>query len=187
MKFPKQYKVLRQNTYIQDEYSIVPIRYEDRLEIMKWRNEQIFHLRQADPLTEHKQNNYFNTIVQDLFEQAKPHNLLFSFLKGDECIGYGGLVHINWVDKHAEISFILETDLQELFFERLWTIYLKLIEQVAFIELKFHKLFVYAFDLRPHLYDVLQKNNYFLDAVLKDHCLFEGNFIDVVIHSKIKG
>ena len=31
-------------------FSIVPIRMEDRYDIMKWRNEQIYHLRQNKPL-----------------------------------------------------------------------------------------------------------------------------------------
>jgi hypothetical protein len=51
--------------------------------------------------------------------------------------------------------------------------------------LKFHKLYVYAFDLRPHLYEALESNAYFLDARLKEHCCFQGEFKDVVIHSKL--
>jgi RimJ/RimL family protein N-acetyltransferase len=179
------YKVLSKQTFTEGDFSIVPIRFEDRLDIMKWRNEQIYHLRQAKPLTEENQNAYFEQVVSKLFDQEQPNQLLFSFLKKDTCIGYGGLVHINWVDKHAEISFIMDTELEENHFHEYWSIYLKLIEQVAFKDLLFHKLFVYAFDLRPHLYDVLVKNNYFLDAKLKEHCFFNGKFIDVVIHSKI--
>ena len=37
------------------QYKIVPIRYEDRFDIMKWRNEQMYHLRQSKPLTEEDQ------------------------------------------------------------------------------------------------------------------------------------
>lgn len=179
------YKVLNKQIFQAREFQLVPIRFEDRLDIMRWRNEQIFHLRQAEPLTEVQQDNYFNTQVKQLFDQEKPSNLLFSFLKNGECIGYGGLVHINWADKHAEISFIMKTDLQDSYFDELWSAYLNLIEEVAFHELALHKLFVYAFDLRPHLYTMLVKNNYFLDAVLKEHCFFEGKFINVVIHSKL--
>ena len=77
----KSYKVLGKQTFSIDQYSIVPIRYEDRLDIMKWRNEQLFHLRQAKPLIEEDQNNYFNNVVSKLFEQEKPSQILFSFLK----------------------------------------------------------------------------------------------------------
>lgn len=162
----------------------MPIRLEDRHLIMKWRNEQIYHLRQAQPLTADTQNRYFDCNIRSLFKQVNPDQFLFSYLKGDVCVGYGGLVHINWIDKHAEISFIMDTELESLHFQEHWQRFLQLIEELGFQELKLHKLFVYAFDLRPHLYSALQAANYFLDARLKDHCCFQGKFKDVVIHSK---
>jgi RimJ/RimL family protein N-acetyltransferase len=179
------YRALDQREFKSQEYSLVPIRHEDRYKIMQWRNDQIYHLRQAEPLTKEKQDWYFENVVAKLFQQEKPNQLLFSFLKDDECIGYGGLVHINWIDKHAEISFIMNTALEKKFFETNWSEYLKLLEKIAFNHLAIHKLFVYAFDLRPHLYTMLERNMYFLDARLKEHCLFNGQFKDVVIHAKL--
>ena len=58
-----QYKCLKQQEYTLGDYSIVPLRYEDRFFIMKWRNEQIYHLRQARPLTEEDQQRYFDNVV----------------------------------------------------------------------------------------------------------------------------
>jgi len=179
------YKALNKQEFSSGDYSIVPIRLEDRFAIMKWRNEQMYHLRQNKPLTEEDQEKYFQSVVANLFKQEKPDQLLFSFLKEGKLIGYGGLVHINWLDKNAELSFIMETTQEEGKFEINWSVFLKLIEDVAFKELLFHKIYVYAFDIRPHLYMVLEKNNFFKDAVLTDHCFFNGKFIDVVIHSKI--
>jgi hypothetical protein len=75
--------------------------------------------------------------------------------------------------------------LEEQCFEINWSYYLKLIEIIAFGDLSMHKLFVYAFDLRPHLYTMLEKNNYFLDARLKEHCFFHEQYEDVVIHAKL--
>ncbi|WP_375239615.1 GNAT family N-acetyltransferase [Aurantibacter sp.] len=186
MKFPTNYNCLIQNEFKALDHKIVPIRYEDRLDIMKWRNEQMYHLRQDKPLTEKSQDNYFNGIVAKLFDQEKPNQILFSYLKNGRCIGYGGLVHINWIDKNAEISFIMNTDLEENHFHFHWSTYLKMIESLAFEELGFHKLYVYAFDLRSHLYKVLLDSNYFRDAILKEHCSFDNKFIDVVIYSKLK-
>lgn len=180
------YKVLNQQIFTNEEYSIVPIRMQDRYYIMKWRNEQLYHLRQAKPLTKEDQDEYFNNVVEKLFEEQQPKQILFSFLKGEKCIGYGGLVHINWIDKHAEISFVMNTIMEVKYFKENWDIFLQLLEKMAFKNLNFHKLFVYAFDLRPHLYSMLENNDYFLDARLKEHCLFNGQFKDVVIYSKIK-
>lgn len=185
MTFPKTYPFLEQNEFVKGEYSIVPIRYEDRLQIMQWRNEQIYHLRQAKPLTESDQECYFTNTVSKLFEQEQPNQILFSYLKNDECIGYGGLVHINWVDRNAEISFIMNTELEKHEFEMHWQNYLSLIEDLAFSQLKLHKIYIYAFDLRPHLYSAVEAVGYQKDAVLNDHCYFNGEFKDVVIHSKI--
>lgn len=182
----KAYRVLQNQVYDSGSFSIVPIRFEDRMNIMQWRNEQLYHLRQQKPLTEADQNQYFTTVVAHLFEQEKPNQILFSFLENGSCIGYGGLVHINWIDQHAEISFIMNTKLESERFHEIWTAYLGLIEQVAFEDLKLHKIFTYAFDLRPHLYEVLQACNFTLDARLKEHSFFDGKFMDVLIHSKIK-
>jgi RimJ/RimL family protein N-acetyltransferase len=180
-----RYRVLNKQVFTKREFSIVPIRKEDRYKIMKWRNEQIYHLRQTKPLMIEDQNRYFSDVVSKLFEQEKPKQILFSYLEDGECIGYGGLVHINWVDKNAEISFIMDTIREQNEFKKHWSIYLDLIEQVAFKELGLHKIYTYAFDLRPHLYSTLEENAYNQEAVFKEHSFFNGKFIDVVIHSKI--
>ncbi|MGB4839023.1 MAG: GNAT family N-acetyltransferase [Saprospiraceae bacterium] len=185
MIFPTNYKCLNKNTFSKGLFSIVPIRFQDRMDIMKWRNEQIYHLRQPEPLTEERQNNYFENVVVKLFKQKQPNQILFSYFQEDKCIGYGGLVHINWIDKNAEISFIINTELEKDEFEYHWLIYLDLIEKVAFQELNFHKLFTFAFDLRPHLYVAVEKAGFCKEAILKEHCFWENKFIDAVIHSKI--
>jgi RimJ/RimL family protein N-acetyltransferase len=179
------YVVLNQQQFYYSDFKLVPIRYEDRYDIKKWRNEQLYHLRQTKPLTKEDQDKYFNEVISKLFDQEQPDQLLFSFLEKEICIGYGGLVHINWIDKNAEISFIMNTALEKDHFQQYWSIYLELIEKVGFQHLNLHKLYVYAFDLRPHLYNTLEGNDYFFDASLKEHCRFGGNFIDVVIYSKI--
>lgn len=180
------YKVLNTSRFQNGNYSLVPIRYEDRWSILKWRNEQIYHLRQPKPLTKSDQEHYFTNVVSKLFQADAPSQILFSFLKDEVCIGYGGLVHINWTDKNAELSFIMDTSLEQDNFHKIWSNYLFLIEQVAFNELNFHKIFTYAFDLRPHLYTMLEKNGFVKEATLPEHCLFDGEYKDVIIHGKRK-
>ena len=179
------YKCLNKQIFDKGNYALVPIRFEDRFDIMKWRNEQIYHLRQSRPLNAEDQDAYFNNVIAKLFDLEEPNQILFSFLENDKCIGYGGLVHINWLDKNAEVSFIMETSLESNYFHEIWQAYLKLIELVAFDSLKFHKIYTYAFDLRPHLYESLESANFFEDTRLKQHAIFEGKAIDVLIHSKI--
>lgn len=158
---------------------------EDRYDIMKWRNEQIYHLRQSKPLTEEDQDRYFNTVVKSLFQMDKPDQLLFSYLKENKCLAYGGLVHINWTDKNAEVSFIMDTQLEQNEFHKHWGIFLDLLYQIAFDEINLHKIYTYAFDLRPHLYEAIEIKGFVREAVLKEHCLFNNEYKNVVIHSLI--
>lgn len=179
------YSALSRQEYVQGDFKIVPIRFEDRLDIMRWRNEQLYHLRQERPITNTEQDHYFDTVVKKLFAEEEPNQILFSFLKDERCIGYGGLVHINWLDRNAEISFIMDTSLEHSFFEMNWLNYLFLIETVAFVELKFKKIYTYSFDLRPRLYDVLNYAGYSKESRLEEHHLSDGRLIDVLIHSKV--
>ena len=178
-----KYICLQQQEHHLGDYSIVPLRYEDRFAIMKWRNEQIYHLRQTRPLTEEDQQRYFDNVVSKLYDNPKPDQILFSYLEKGVCIGYGGLVHINWIDRNGEISFIMDTQLESEHFQEHWGNWLLMLKKVAFDDLDLHKIYTYAFDLRPHLYTVLEANGFTREATLKEHCLFQGEFKDVVIHS----
>ena len=186
MIFPKKYKALDVNIFTKNDYTLVPIRYEDRLNIMKWRNEQMYHLRQEIILTEENQENYYKDIISKLFTEKKPNQLLFSFLKNDKCVGYGGLVHIDWENKSSEISFIMNTSLEENYFEILWDKFLLLIEKVAFNDLNLQKISTYAYDIRPHIYKIFEKNGFINKVTLKDKYLFNNKTVDVVIHTKNK-
>jgi RimJ/RimL family protein N-acetyltransferase len=181
------YSCLTKQKFSDSEYSLEPIRIDDKYQIMRWRNEQLYHLRQLKALTEIEQDSYFSDVVVPLFDQRQPNQILFSYLKRGVCLGYGGLVHINWWDKNAELSFIMNTGLERNEFGQHWTTFLKLIQKVAFESLGFHKIFTFAFDLRPHLYEILINNGFVKEAVLKEHAKFEDQFIDVHIHAKING
>jgi RimJ/RimL family protein N-acetyltransferase len=177
------YKCLKQQTFVSGNYSLVPIRMDDRYDIMHWRNEQIYHLRQKDPLTEVQQDKYFDEVVSKLFDQEKPEQILFSFLEDKKLIGYGGLVHIDWENENAEISLVLDTQLEKKAFNELWKKYLTLVKKIAFNELKICKIYTYAFDLRPKLYSVLLDVGFKEEARLVNQCRFENGYLDVVIHS----
>ena len=182
----RAYKCLNQQVFESCDFKLVPLRFRDRYAIMRWRNEQIYHLRQNELLTIDKQDAYFDNTITPLFNQEKPSQILFSFLQANECIGYGGLVHINWIDRNAEVSFIMNTEREAKDFETNWYYFLELIEQVAFEELSLHKMSTYAYDLRIRLYPIFEKMGFLEDARLRDHVLIGGIYKDVVIHSKLQ-
>ena len=55
--------------------------------------------------------------------------------------------------------------------------FISLLENMAFKDLQFHKVFTYAFNLRPHLFSVLQKCGFKEEARLSEHCYFNGKYI----------
>lgn len=165
-------------------YELVPIRFEDRTLIRTWRNEQMYHLRQMEPLTEVQQELYFTEVVASLFREAHPTQYLFSYLKDGECIGYGGLVHIDYQRGSAELSFIMNTALERDEFDIHWSTYLHLIEKIAFEGLKFNRIFTYAYDLRPHLYPILAHAGFYLERILPNALIENDRSIPALIHSK---
>lgn len=182
MIFPTSYKALSVNTFEKGDYRLIPIRYQDRLDIMTWRNEQMYHLRQSELLTEENQENYFNTVVAKLFEEEQPNQILFSYLKNGVCVGYGGLVHINWEEKKAEVSFIMNTKLEEVEFNIHWSNFLKMLKKVAYNELHIISLFTFSYNLRPHLYPVLEENEFELTERRENEIEVNGNYVDILIH-----
>jgi RimJ/RimL family protein N-acetyltransferase len=151
---------------------------------MKWRNEQMYHLRQEKILTENDQEAYFQNIILPSYKEKTPAQLLFSFLQNDKCIGYGGLVHINWQNNQAEVSFIMATELEDDNFETNWVTFLHLLEKVAFNDLYLTSLFTYAYDLRPHLYKAIENAGFQQSKRLEKEQQVDDKLVDVIIHTK---
>mgnify|MGYP000989582711 CR=1 FL=1 len=180
-----RFKILSKQEYRKGEYRIVPIRMEDRFKIMEWRNEQIDLLRQKVVLTKKIQDEYFENVIVKLFDDEQPSQILFSFLKNKEFIGYGGLVHIDWEYKNAEISFLLSTKMSsEKPYNILINIFLELIEKVA-KDVNLHKIYTYGYDVEDFRFKPLINQNYNLEATLKEHALIDDKFKDVKIYGKI--
>jgi len=179
------YKILNKQTYSTGKYSLVPIRFEDRFDIMKWRNEQMYHLRQNKLLTINEQESYFKNTVSLLFSQLQPNQILFSFLRNDVLIGYGGLVHINWLDNNLEMSFLVDTKIlnDSYDYKDCFSAYISLIKYVSFNELKFNKLYTETYDLRDEHIKVLESNNFVLEGVLRKHIFFEDKYYNSLFHS----
>jgi RimJ/RimL family protein N-acetyltransferase len=181
----RQYKSLRQAEFTHGDYTLTGIRDEDKYAIMKWRNEQIDILRQKEPLTTRQQENYFKNVVDKLFDEEQPDQLLFSFLEKGRVVGYGGLVHIDWTSGNGEISFITETsrNVSAEQFKRDWSTYLHLLKRLTQINLRFFKIYTYAYDIRPLLIEMLLENGFREEARLHKHILVSGALRDVLIHS----
>ena len=105
----KNYSIVKTKKFALQNMKLISLREEDIEKIRIWRNQQRSILRQNKIITKKEQENYFNTVIVPTFEQKEPEMILFSILQKGKCIGYGGLVHINWKSKRGEISFVTET------------------------------------------------------------------------------
>jgi hypothetical protein len=183
-----KYLLLNKESYIHNNYSITTIRREDIFQIKQWRNDQISVLRQDKILTDDDQINYYNDIILPSVNDNYPKLILFSFLLNSDCIGYGGLTNINWTDKRAEVSFIVDTARTHdaNLYESDFNTFLSLIKQVAIDGLGFNRLFTETYDIRPLHISILEKNDFQFEGRLKQHVFIKGSFVDSFIHGYVK-
>lgn len=182
------YKVLKNNRFEYSEYAVVPYRKDDRLKIMKWRNQQMDVLRQKSTLTEKDQDNYYQNHVEPSFLQDQPKIILFSFLQNDECIGYGGLTNIDWESKRIELSFLVATDRakDEEIYRNDFSAFITLMKKVVFEDLEFNRIFTETFDIRPLHINILETNGFQLEGRMKQHVFISGAYTDSLIHGFLK-
>ena len=181
----RNYKIIPDFKFTSGPYKFVPIRDADKFKIMNWRNDQMYHLRQKEKLNRRSQEKYFKEIIDPLFEENLPKQLLFSILKEDNLVAYGGLVHIDWESRVSELSLVMDTELEAMFFEEIWIAFLGFSKHFAFRKLALEKIYTYAFDIRPKLYKPLEQSGFILEARLVHHILINNIYYDVLIHSFI--
>jgi RimJ/RimL family protein N-acetyltransferase len=179
------YPALRFNQYEQEAYRLRPICYDDREPIRQWRNAQLQVLRQAEPLTAAQQDVYFQRVVLPLFEQEQPGQLLFSLLHHGELVAYGGLVHISWPDKRAEISFLADPvrAANPATYRQDFLTFLQLLYRVAFEDLRLNRLVTETYDLRPAHVAIMEESGLKAEGRLRQHVqLAPGTFADSLMH-----
>jgi RimJ/RimL family protein N-acetyltransferase len=182
------YKVLTNNKFTYNNYTVVPFRDEDKFKIKEWRNQQMDVLRQKQKLSDTDQINYYNNYVTPSFSQEQPQIILFSFLEDDQCIGYGGLTNIDWESKRIELSFLLNHTraANKEQYEKDLSAFITLMKMVVFDDLKFNRIFTETYDIRPLHISILEKNGFQLEGRMKEHISINGNYTDSLLHGFLK-
>lgn len=161
-------------------YLLTPLRKEDLENIRLWRNAQIDILRQTAPLTCEDQKIYYENIIAPSRAQENPRQVLFSFMKDGQCIGYGGVVHIDWPSQRGELSFLLNPEIKD--YNPEFAQFLKLVLKIAFRDLKLHRIFTETFAFRAAHIEVLQKAGFKYEGTLREHNYKKGAFYDSLMH-----
>ena len=169
-------------------YELTSIRMEDAETIMKWRNEQMSALRQSAPLTPSEQKNYFDNVVKPSLSQKQPDLILLRFTFENSLIGYGGLVHIDWGNQRAEVSFLLETERGKDTFQygRDCSVFLNLLMRCAFDTLDLNKIYTYSYSHRSFHVNAVEASGFRRDGVLRKDTKVDGEWVDAVIASCLK-
>jgi hypothetical protein len=184
--WPSTYKCLKQTIFREGDYVLSPISILNAETIRVWRNSQIQFLRQKREITQQEQQLYFLKNVRPNFYSANPPQLLFEISESGIFIGYGGLVHISWEDKRAEISFLTSPERsQSANYETDFRHFLSLIKFIAKEKLGLHKLMTETYDGREIHLKTLISQGFCLEGRLIDHIAQMNEYRDALIHGLI--
>lgn len=152
--------------------------------IRQWRNDQMDVLRQTEPISQEAQVRYFEENIWPDLIQLQPKQILLAIERQGELIGYGGLVHISWPYRRAEISFLLSPKLEKdskVLYEY-FTRFLALVQELAFKDLKLNRLSTETYAHRVIHIRALEVAGHRLEGKLRNHVIIDDSPIDALVH-----
>jgi RimJ/RimL family protein N-acetyltransferase len=182
------YKCLPQRIYQNGEYTIEAVQPHHIERIRQLRNEQMDLLRQENPISKEEQIQYYEKYIWPELKSDNPKNILLSYKYKDELIGYGGLVHLSWVDKRAEMSFLLDSSIVKNDNHRniYMSNFITLVKNICFNQLSFNRLYTETFEFRKFHIKVLCNNGFKEEGCMRQHIYVDNQYYDSILHSIIK-
>jgi carbamoyl-phosphate synthase large subunit len=167
-----------------DALSLRAIHERDIEAVRLWRNAQMDVLRQSEPISPDAQVRYFAEKVWPEKALREPMQILLAIECKGVLIGYGGLVHISWPYRRAEISFLLKPKLEQDDFSLvpIFTRYLLLIQELAFQDLGLHRLTTETYEHRTNHIKAMEAAGHRHEGTLREHVLIDGQPTDALVH-----
>jgi RimJ/RimL family protein N-acetyltransferase len=160
------------------------LEYEDIFSIKKWRNAQLHVLRQMRPLTDNDQEKWFKHVT------SSDNQAIFSILeeidvKNHRLIGYCGLVYIDFHNKRAELSFLVDPSRvnNQAIYEQDFKTALSFLCSFGFERLKLRRIFTETFDFRTFHLSILESFGFQREGIFRKHQFTNGGCHDSIIHS----
>ncbi len=181
---PRHYACMPRRTLSSGDFQVRSVQPDDIEDIRQWRNAQIRVLRQTAVITAADQVSYFEREIWPTLDQAEPSNILLTLFKAGARIGYGGLVHVNWRDRRAEVSFLLTPEWTEDAgrYQQAFRAFFGLVQDLAFDDLDLRKLTTEAFSFRTDVVAQLEACGFQPEGRLREHVLVDGVPTDSLIH-----
>ncbi len=184
----KIYESWSRQSMNRDNYTLSAIQVDQIENIRLWRNAQKDVLRQSQDITRQEQKIYFATQIWPDLSSSHPKNILLGLKEKSVLIGYGGLVHIAWQNKCAEVSFLLNPTLAQSrdLYPKIFESFLWMLEKIAFQDLKLNRLFTETYSNRLSHILALEKCGFIQEGIMREHVLIDNDFHDSIIHGKIR-
>ena len=179
-----EYKILKNQNFLYEDYHISPIQKKEIEQIRIWRNEQMDVLRQTDIISFYSQIQYFEKTVWPEYNKLDPDKILVSLYKDNKFIGYGGLVYIDWSKLNAEVSFLIAPDRMSNFniYANDFHNFLFLIKKLAKEDLGLISLSSETYSFRDKHIRILEKLNFKLKKTNKKTIQKNNNTFDSLFH-----
>ncbi len=164
-----------------------PIEKQHLEKLKEWRNVQMGILRQWKPLTDYNQEKWFQEVSES------NNQVIFSIIilnknKNEELIGYCGLINIDYINKRAELSFLLKPERvsKRDVYKDDFISALNVLCRYGFFHLNFNKIFTETFSFRDFHIKILEIYGFKKDGILRKHQYTNGRYCDSIIHSILK-
>lgn len=181
---PSRYLIMPRVSLTDGILRIRAVQPEDIEPIRQWRNAQLDVLRQSEPLSPQAQQYYFMHHVWPELSKPEPSQILVAIEQEGILIGYGGLVHISWAYRRAEISFLLIPELErdDAKLATIFSRYLLLMQRLAFEDLSLLRLSTETYAHRVRHIALLEGAGFKHEGTLREHVLVDGKPMDALAH-----
>jgi carbamoyl-phosphate synthase large subunit len=184
MHAEQAYSVMPRPRLKDRELTLRAVQSADIESIRQWRNAQMNVLRQSTVITPAAQQRYFAEHVWPSKTSRHPSQILLAIERHGQLIGYGGLVHFAWAYRRAEISFLLEPNLERdtHLLADIFTRFLRLLQILAFEDLQLQRLTTETYAHRTVHIRALEAAGHRLEGRLVSHVHVEGKPCDALVH-----
>jgi len=114
--------------------------------------------------------------VRDMLESKE--NILFGVYHGEKHVGNIKIGSIHGFHKHADVGLIIG---KEYWGKGFATEAIGLVSEVAFRQLKLHKLYAGAYSCNKKSISAFLKNGWKIAGEQKEHCMVNGQYADCVL------
>ena len=152
----------------------------DAEKIRRWRNNQIKILRQNEIIKKNEKIKYFKKNI--IINNNKLD--LFAIDINEKLIGYGGLVNVSKKFKTAELSFLVDDNINHnsKLYETIFLNFLNFVKNYSFRIKNLRRLYTETYSFRKKHIKILESEGFKLEGIMKMHVVKNKKIYDSLIH-----